>query len=396
MWRSCILFLVFATLEANCALQNMDSKAVSSAIAQFSTKFCNELQKDKSVVSSPLSAEFLLALLTLGTTEPAHSELLTSLGVSDDDSIRSSFSIVSDKLKTLKGVTLNVANKVYIQDGPYELHPELKEDAIKIFDAAMEKVDFCDSVSTIAAINEWVESKTNNKIKDLLSKDSVDGNTRLVLVNALYFKGTWKMKFAPANTHDRPFYINANSTVQVPMMYKEDNYALGLSQELNAKLLQLDYIGEEASLLIVLPEEVEGLNDVMSKLASGYDLLSEIEKMHKTKVQVTIPKFKIETEIDLKSLLPKLGINAIFSQKNSGLTKLLNNDEALFVSKAIQKAFIEVNEEGAEAAAATGMVIMMRCAPRPPLQFNADRPFLYLLFGANRTPLFIGAYRGIA
>lgn len=369
----------------------MDSKALTSSIAQFSVKFCNELDKSTSVVSSPLSAEFVLALLTLGTSDPAHSELLTALGIPNDNAIRS-FSSVAEKLKSIKGVTLNVANKVYIKEGDYDLNENMKEDAVKVFDAALEKIDFNKSVAAADAINKWVEGKTNNKIKDLISSDSLGEDTRLVLLNAIYFKGTWKKQFDPQNTLNQPFFIAEETTVEVPMMYKEDNYLYGESSELGAQLLQIPYVGDEASMLIVLPNEITGLDAVLKKLASGYDLLGEVDKMYKTKVQVTIPKFKIETEIDLTELLPKLGIISIFKSNNSGITKLLNKPETLCVTQAIQKAFIEVNEEGAEAAAATGMVMMLRCAPMPAERFFADRPFLYVLL-QERTELFVGAYR---
>ncbi|KAF9795183.1 hypothetical protein SFRURICE_004555 [Spodoptera frugiperda] len=354
-------------LEAsNTSDQNMDSKALSSAIAKFSAKFCVELEKGKSVVSSPLSAEF----------------------------IRSSFSEVSSKLKSLKGVTFNVANKVYLKEGPYDLSPSLKVDAEKVFNAGIEKIDFNNSAAAVQDINKWVESQTNEKIKDLLSSDSVDGDTRLVLINALYFKGTWKKQFDPQNTMNQPFHITASSSVEVPMMYREDDYLYGESSELQAQLLEMPYVGEEASMLIVLPNEIEGLDGVLSKLASGFDLMSEIGKMYRTKVQVTIPKFKIETEIDLTEVLPKLGIKSIFNRQNSGLTKVLNVAEPLFVSKAVQKAFIEVNEEGAEAAAATAMGIMMMSAMinAPPVPvFHADRPFVAAIL-IGRHIDFVAAY----
>ncbi|CAG9575761.1 unnamed protein product [Danaus chrysippus] len=370
----------------------MDVKTLPSSIFNFSAKFCNELDKSKSVVSSPLSAEFLLAILTLGSEDPAHSELLTSLGISADDQIRSSFKSLSQNLLSIKGVTLKVANKVYIKDGDYDLNEDLKKDAVSVFNAAFEKVNFSQSKAAADLINKWVENQTNSKIKDLISADSLNDDTRLVLVNAIYFKGTWKKQFDPANTMDQPFFITSSETVDVPMMYKEDNYYYGESRALNAQLLRLGYVGKEASMLIVLPNEVEGLNGVLSKLAEGHDLLKELDDMHNIKVQVTIPKFKIETEIDLAELLPKLGIKSIFNQSDNGLTKILNKPEGLFVSKAVQKAFIEVNEEGAEAAAASGMVMMMRCAPMPPVRFDANKPFLFVLMDSG-TPIFYGTHR---
>ncbi|XP_032510918.2 serine protease inhibitor 3/4-like isoform X1 [Danaus plexippus] len=387
--------LLFAQIASSLSF-NMDVKTLSSSIFNFSAKFCNELDKSKSVVSSPLSAEFLLALLTLGSEDPAHSELLTSLGISADDQIRSSFKSLSQNLLSIKGVTLNVANKVYIKEGDYDLNEDLKKDAVSVFNAAFEKVDFRQNAAAANLINKWVENQTNNKIKDLISADSLNDDTRLVLVNAIYFKGTWKKQFDPANTMDQPFFITSSETVDIPMMYKEDNYYYGESRSLNAQLLRLDYVGKEASMLIVLPNEVEGLNGVLSKLAEGHDLLKELDDMHNIKVQVTIPKFKIETEIDLAELLPKLGIKSIFNQSNNGLTKILNKPEGLFVSKAVQKAFIEVNEEGAEAAAASAMNVMFCSAmidePQV-IQFTADRPFFVAII-SNETIYFTATYRG--
>ncbi|XP_073942854.1 antichymotrypsin-2-like isoform X2 [Choristoneura fumiferana] len=389
-----LLLLVILTNKTGCST-NMDSAALSSAIAKFSLQFCNELDKSKSVVSSPMSAEILLALLTLGSSDPAHGELLNAIGFKDDDSIRSSFSAVTSKLKSVKGVTLQVANKVYLQNG-FDLDPKLKHDAIEIFDSDLEPLDFSNSGAAAKLINDWVESKTNKRIKDLISEDSVNSLTRLVLVNALYFKGSWKYPFKPHNTIDKPFHINKDTTVNVPMMYLEENFKYGESQKLNAQLLEMPYEGGEASMVIILPKEVEGINDLLKSLATDVDLVQELNQMHPIKVQVTIPKFKIETEIDLKTLLPKLGISAIFDESNSGLTKIFNSPEPLYVSKAIQKAFIEVNEEGAEAAAATAMNIAMCCAMvdfDPVKVFLADRPFLAVI-QVNGAPYFLTTHRG--
>ncbi|GBP21437.1 Alaserpin [Eumeta japonica] len=344
----------------------MDLKKFNISVTTFSMKFCNELKRNQNIVSSPLSAEILLALMTLGATDPAHSQLLKALEFPDDDFIRSSFTTVSQKFKAIKGVTLNVANKVYIKEGPYDLVPEIKKDAVDVFDADFEKIDFGHGAAAAALINNW--------------------------------------------------------------------------------LLEMPYIGDEASMLIILPNEIDGLPNVMQKLANGYDIIGAVEKMYSTKVHVMVPKFKIETTIDMKKLLPKLGINAIFS-RSSGLNRILNTSEDIYVSNAIQKAFIEVNEEGAEAAAATGMLtlptiglgclaggggcvylcasylysfykfsksgeflrlresmgsgdhlfsaikVMKRVLPKVP-HFVADRPFLYVLSGAERTPLFVGAFFG--
>ncbi|KAG6453637.1 hypothetical protein O3G_MSEX008272 [Manduca sexta] len=372
----CVPGVPLLLIQLNSSAANMNAKALSSAVAKFSAKFCNELDKSKSVVSSPLSAEYLLALLALGATEPAHSELLTALDIPDNDSIRSSFGAVSAKLKGIKGVTFNVANKIYIKDGSYELVPELKEDAEKVFDAEFEKVDFDNTVGAAELINQWVENKTNEKIKDLFSSDSFNADTRLVLVNALYFMGNWKNQFDAMDTIERPFHIDTQSSVNIPMMSQEGKFKYGESSDLQARLLEMRYEGGDASMVIVLPNEIDGLDGVMQKLTDGYDLMSELEKMRITKV--------------------KLGIKAIFGHGDFGLNKILNTGEPLYVSKAVQKVYIDVNEAGAKAAAATGMsvavfhsaIIGEEMMP----YFTADHPFLAVIIIAG-TPFLFARHR---
>ncbi|XP_037300615.1 serine protease inhibitor 3/4 [Manduca sexta] len=380
----------------------MDAAAFSSAVAQFSTKFCNELDNTTNIVCSPLSAENLLALLTLGSTDPARTELLKALGFPDNDdhkSIRSTFGALNGKLKAIKGVTLLVANKIYIKDGGYEVEPELKKDAEDIFDTEFEKINFKDSASAAQLINQWVEHKTKNQIKDLFSSSSFSAFTRLVLVNALYFKGVWKNQFNPKDTIKQVFHLDDKKTVKIPMMFKEQKFNYYASPDLQAQLLEVSYAGEETSMVFILPDDIVGLNAVMQNLADGHDLMSEIKKMTPTKVKATLPKFKVETEIDLTKLLPQLGIKAIFNKDDSGLSELLSPAQEVYVTEAIQKVYIEVNETGGEGGDGSGIDIrsisfMADAETRESAYFRADHPFLYLLMGPDNTILFIGAYRG--
>ncbi|KAI5632536.1 serpin (serine protease inhibitor) domain-containing protein [Phthorimaea operculella] len=371
----------------------MDSKDASSTLCKFAAKFCNEVEKGKSAVSSPLSAEYLLALVALGATEPSHSELLTALGFQENDEIRSAFSSVSSKLRSLKTVTLKVANRVYVNEGPYQLEPYLLEDATKVFDAGIEKIDFKQSKAAANTINQWVEQQTNHKIKNLFSDDSFDDATQLVLVNAIYFKGAWKNKFLLQRTKPQDFHIDTKTTTKVPMMHITDYYMYSESEALGVQLLEMPYVNNEASMVIILPKEIEGLNGVLQKLADGEDLMDELKKMRRQEVRVSLPKFKIETTINLNDLLPKIGIKSIFSQNNSGLGNMLSPSAPLYVSEAVQKAFIEVNEEGAEAAAATGIEYEVCCRSPSPRRFTADRPFLAAIFVAG-VPYFVAAFRG--
>ncbi|RVE50397.1 hypothetical protein evm_004934 [Chilo suppressalis] len=244
--------------------------------------------------------------------------------------------------------------------------------------------------------SSMVGDKTKKHIKDLISADVLNHYTRLVLINAIYFKGTWKNKFNTIKTTNEPFYVTPTTTVDVPMMNKKSNYRYGIIKELKAQLLEMPYENNGASMVIILPEEKNGLDSLLQKLAEGYDLLEDLSanllQNSVMEVRVTIPRFKIETEIDLGVLLPKIGIAQIFDENNSGLTKILNSDEPLYVSKAIQKAFIEVNEDGVKAAAATGNYLRKLCSSS--FAFRANRPFLYLLLHKQHIVLFIGVFNG--
>ncbi|XP_073953658.1 leukocyte elastase inhibitor-like [Choristoneura fumiferana] len=172
-------------------------------------------------------------------------------------------------------------------------------------------------------------------------------------------------------------------------------FNFGISEQIKARLLQINYEGNEASMVIVLPDEVEGLGSVLQKLASGHNIMDDIEKMSpKQYLDIAIPKFKVETTINLKELLPKLGVKSIFDKNTSEMCMLASDEEnaKLFVSKAIQKAFIVVDEKGSEAGCCISM-ILTKCSAIPNKNFIADRAFLYLLI-AHQIPIFIGVFEG--
>ncbi|XP_073954090.1 serine protease inhibitor 3/4-like [Choristoneura fumiferana] len=369
-------------------------KQVSHSIAKFAAKFCNELGTTKTSICSPLSAEIVLALLALGCKNQSQAELLKALDMTDDE-VRSTFSFLKSKLQSIQGATLNVANRVYLQLGS-ELKPGVKTDANEVFESSLEQLDFNESVAAAGAINKWVAEKTDYKITNIVSPDMLNNETRVVLVNAMYFKGSWEKPFPEYSTHDRPFHINNHTTIKVPQMaMSNQTFNFGISEELKARLLQIKYEGNEASMVIVLPDEVEGLSSVLQKLATGHNIMTDIEKMRpKNYLDIAIPKFKVETTIDLKELLPKLGIKSIFNKNTSDICMLTSDEEnaRLFVSEAIQKAFIVVDEKGSEAGCCISMIMQLVSAI-PNQNFIADRPFLYLLI-AHQIPIFIGVFEG--
>ncbi|KAI8420406.1 hypothetical protein MSG28_008904 [Choristoneura fumiferana] len=312
--------------------------------------------------------------------------------MTDDKAIRSSYTFLTSTLKSVKGVSLNVANKVYLKKGA-ELKSGIKKDAKNVFQASLKQLDFNDKEAAVDTINNWVAQKTKNKIKDIVGADMITENTRMLLVNAIYFQGTWAKKFTVSETKNSYFHVNETTTISVPMMSSKKNYFnYGESQELEAQLLQMKYKGSDASMIIVLPDEVEGLKSVLQKLASGHNIMADIETMKSTKLDVWIPKFRVETTIDLKTLLPELGIKSIFDGEKADIDMLKSN-EKLFVSDAIQKALIIVDENGTEAAAATVSIERRPCCGTIIERFEANHPFLYLLT-ACQIPVFIGIYEG--
>ncbi|CAG9785172.1 unnamed protein product [Diatraea saccharalis] len=353
------------------------------ATNHFTAKMFTEVAKEnsgKSVVMSGFSAMTPLAQLGLASVDITHDEILEVIALPNDNATKEVFSYVSQDVRSVKGVDLKIANRIFLP-GDVELNEEFGVVSRDVFHSDIKQVDFVKNFEAAATINSWVEDNTNKRIKDLVDPQSLGSDTKAVLVNAIYFKGTWKKKFDSRLTRDRDFHVTKDKTIKVPTMAKSDDFKYGYSQELDAKLLEIFYEGEEASLLIVLPNQIDGLNALQEKLKDPSALEKATEKMYTTLVSVYLPKFKIETRINLITVLENMGIKTLFDSKKARLEKLLKNfGRGLYVSDAIQKAFIEVNEEGAEAAVASvyygrGASIIID----EPEVFRAFHPFLFFL-----------------
>ncbi|XP_061726100.1 alaserpin-like isoform X2 [Cydia pomonella] len=288
-----------------------------------------------------------------------------------------------------------MANKVYFTNKS-KLQPDIQKDAEEVFQSALEQLDFTESAAAAGAVNKWVAEQTEDMIKDVVDAKSLNSDTRLLLINAIYFQGFWETPFRTRATRDRPFHVDLNTQIKVPMMSMHDvHFRYKHSPELKAQFLQMDYKGRQASMVIVLPDEIEGLGAVLQQLAAGHDLMAELTDMKSTLLDVMVPKFKIETEIDLTQLLPEMGIKLIFDDRNSNINMLTSN-EPLYVSKAVQKALIEVDEAGTKAVARTtfyGYLGCLRVDMPLKWKFEADRPFIYLL-KVGQIPVFLGTYQG--
>lgn len=202
--------------------------------------------------------------------------------------------------------TLSIANQLYVQQG-HQIKQAFHDVAVKQFKSGVESLNFAEAVTAARTINSFVESKTNNKIKNLISSDSLDHLTRLVLVNAIYFKGNWQQKFPIQRTSPGDFYVDETKTVTVDYMRNENQYRYAGLSDLDASALELKYANSNISFVVVLPNSRTGLPALEASL-KNYDLSKITGQLYEKKVEVTLPKFKIEYQIELTNVLQKVGI----------------------------------------------------------------------------------------
>ncbi|MBN1396301.1 MAG: serpin family protein [Pirellulales bacterium] len=277
-------------------------------------------------------------------------------------------------------------------DLPYELqvanalwgeksHPFLRSyiDAIEKHykTGGLFSVDFCRAPEAARLrINDWVEDKTNDKIKDLIAEGQIDSSTRLVLTNAIYFKGDWRDTFDPINTRPRDFSVSAEKKVRVPTMFQEESHLYWEDESL--QVLELPYRGRDVSMLIALPRKVDGLPALEQSL-SRERIGKWRARLRPRRVEVHLPKFKLETAFELKPTLERLGMKRAFAAAAdfSGI----DGERYLMLSAVIHKTFADVNEAGTVAAAATAVTGLATGMPprTTPAVFRADHPFLFMI-----------------
>lgn len=244
------------------------------------------------------------------------------------------------------------------------------------FHAQLLKVDFVNGgQAAMDEINRWVKQKTHDKI-DKLFDDPLDPDTRLVLLNAIFFKGVWSSKFDESATTKKQFLNGGTTPTQVDTMTKSIRIGYKSFPTMRLEVAELPYAGGNYSMVILLPRGNEGIEGFKPNLTENYlqDIIGHVEPR---KVTVSLPKFKLEAEYSLKDNLKNLGITEMFSAQAdlSGIT----SDADLTVSDVVHKAVVEVNEEGTEAAAATGVVAVNRLSGVPSLEFNVNQPFLFFI-----------------
>ncbi|KAG2663809.1 hypothetical protein I3760_16G050100 [Carya illinoinensis] len=359
----------------------------------------SEEGKKSNLVFSPLSIHVVLSLIAAGSKGPTLDQLLSFLKSKSSDQL-SSFdseivSVVFTDGSASGGPRLSFANGAWL-DKSLSLKSSFKQAVENFFKASLDQVDFQNQATkVISEVNSWAEKETNGLIKEVLPPGSVDGTTRLIFANALYFKGAWGEKFNASATKDSDFHLLNGSSVQVPFMTsKKKQVAIAFD---GFKVLGLPYKqGEDKrcfSMYFFLPDVKDGLPSLVEKVSSESRFLDHHLPCEKVEIgDLKIPKFKISFGFEASDVLKGLGLVLPFS--GGDLTAMVDSplSQNLYVSNIFQKSFIEVNEEGTEAAAASAAVVNLRSIGfAEKIDFVADHPFLYLIReDMTGTVLFIG------
>lgn len=289
-------------------------------------------------------------------------------------------------------IRLGVANSLWPQQGTAFL-PDFLGLCKTHYSTAITPLDYANAAEPARkTINDWVEDKTSGKITDLIAPGVLNSNTRLVLVNAIYFKGDWASQFKSEATRNQPFHLSGGKTGEVPMMFQKLEF--GYRENADLQVLELPYAGNDLSMIVLLPRKTEGLAELETKLTPD-NLKQWTGGLERQEVEVFLPKFKLTSQFSLKDQLSALGMTAAFSGKAdfSGM----NGQRDLILGAVIHKAFVDVNEEGTEAAAATGAVMQLTSVePQSAPVFRADHPFVFLIRdNARGSILFIGRFSEI-
>ncbi|XP_068599798.1 antithrombin-III [Brachionichthys hirsutus] len=240
-------------------------------------------------------------------------------------------------------------------------------------------------------INKWIANKTENLIQDTLPQGALDSTTVLVLVNTIYFKGQWKNKFDKANVYAADFHVSQSATCPVSMMYQETRFRYGHFPDDGVQVLEMPYRGDDITMVIVLPSRGTPLSQVEDSLDLK-KLTDWIGEMRDTTVSIYVPRFRVEDSFSLKEKLQAMGLTDLFSPDKASLPGMLDGDgDDLHISDAYHKAFLEVNEEGSEAAAATAVVLVGRSMNFDREVFQADRPFLLFIRESSINALLFAA-----
>lgn len=396
-WVTIFIFIFASSTKTDAAAS---LQTLGMANNQFALDLYEEIGKlvedGGNIFFSPISISTALAMTyagAKGNTATEMEEVFHFDRFSSTTELHDSFKqLIAAFNEPEKNYTLSLANRLFGRTG-YSFLQTFLDVMYDSYNASLKELDFVGNAEgSREYINKWVEDKTEDKIKKLLLPGTIDSSTVLVLVNAIYFKGDWDTPFDPNKTTKGNFYVSEEKVVQTDMMFMEHpTFMYGESEKLDAKILELPYGEGDVSMYFILPNKVEGLSSLESKLDLD-SLTSALGALRSSEIDVVqIPKFKLVQATDLKKLLIEMGLVDLFNAAAADLSGITGARD-LVVSEVVHKAFVDVNEKGTEAAAATA-VIFRETAVLDPITFVANRPFLFLICErSSGSILFLGRH----
>jgi serine protease inhibitor len=372
------------------------SSTLQAPIAEGATSFAfkfaslsSQQSPKENMVLSPYGAFSILSLLSNGASGTTQAEILRMLGANPK-----ALDVLNDKnksdLRTLAAddpdLKLSVANAMFV-DKEFSLLPPFTKVAEEKYAAQTQKLDFENAQEALTRINGWVNERTRGCIKEILGR-LMKGDC-VVLVNAVYFKGRWLNPFSTSATRKEPFHCGSGSDNDVWMMHKTLHLSYYAGR--NFRALEIPYVNVKQSLFVILPDKTISPSDLLAQL-DGNLWRQIIDGMSGNSVKLSLPKFHIEYSKELNPILNKMGMVLAFNPRMADFTKL--SSERAYVSRVIQKTFMDVDEKGTEAAAATAITMTATAMPMPQqsIEFRVDRPFIVILRdNVTNEFLFMGA-----
>nr|XP_017819021.2 serpin B6-like [Callithrix jacchus]XP_054100261.1 serpin B6-like [Callithrix jacchus]XP_054100262.1 serpin B6-like [Callithrix jacchus] len=359
--------------------------ALSEANGTFALHLLKKLGENNSnnIFFSPLSISSALAMVFMGAKGNTAAQMSQALSFSkiggEDVDIHQGFqSLLAEINRTDTQYLLRTANRLFGEKS-YDFHTSFTDSCGKFYQAKLKQLDFLNDTETSRAhINTWIAEKTEGRITEMLSPDSVDSWTKMILVNAIYFKGNWESQFVKDGTRKMPFKISKNKEKPVQMMFKESAFKMTYVRKISSQILVLPYVEQELNMIIILPSENADLKMVEKKLSyERFIEWTKPEKMEAREMEVLFPRFKLEESYNMADVLRSMGMVDAFEQDRADFSGMSSKKD-LYLSRVMHKSFVEVNEEGTEAAAAAEDEMVYCCASYRP-RFCADHPFLFFI-----------------
>ena len=369
----------------------MQKSGLAAANSAFGFDLMNQIAQarpDANAFISPYSVSCALQMTSVGAGGETRAEMQRTLKTADlpADALYAAVKSLNQQFDGRKDVTLNLANGLWYEEG-FHLKPAFADTNRKFFQAGLASVDF-GTPESAAIINQWADQQTKGKVKDVV-EFPFPPLTRLILANAIYFKGSWVTAFKKELTRPQEFYLAGGQTVQAPMMVQDGRFIYQETPDFQA--VKLPYKGG-LQMELYLPQPDSNPQKFVARLASDASWRDAVQTgFSRREGSVTLPKFKIEYQIELNAPLKALGMKSAFGPEAdfSGIA-----DESLFIGEVKQKSYVDVNEEGTEAAAVTTVGIRASAVIQPrerPFSMVLDRPFFFVISDINtQSILFMG------